>query len=220
MRILILEDNIRLATGLKKRLSQEGYAIDVLHDGEEGASVLDYQEYDLLILDLGLPGMDGIDILKKMRKNNKTMPVLITSARFKLDQKILGLEAGADDYIAKPFDLKEIVARVHALLRRSQQKGQTTIQLGDLTFNVLTRMLTKGDEHIHLSNRELSVFEYLISQVNVVLSKENISNHVGNFDNTFTPHAIETYISRIRKKLGSNVQIKTFPGLGYMISTK
>lgn len=220
MRILVLEDNIHLASGLKKRLSQEGYAIDILHDGIDGDSVLGYQEYDLLILDLGLPGMDGIDILKKIRKNNKILPVLIISARFKLDQKILGLEAGADDYLSKPFDLEEVVARVRALLRRSQQKGQTTIKLGDLVFDTRTRMLTQGNNLINLSSRELSVFEYLISQTNVVLSKENISNHIGNFDDTFTPHAIETYVSRIRKKLGSNVNIKTFPGLGYMLSSK
>lgn len=220
MRILILEDNVRLASGLKKILTKEGYAVDILHDGADGLDVLDYQEYDLLLLDLGLPGIDGIDILKEVRKNNTNLPVIIISARHKLDQRILGFETGADDYISKPFDLKEVVVRVRALLRRSQQKGQATIQLGGLVFNTATRELSLEGERILLSKRELSVFEYLVSQVNIVLSKENIADHIGNFDDSFSSHAIETYISRLRKKLGTHVDIKTFPGLGYMIYTK
>jgi DNA-binding response OmpR family regulator len=220
MRILLIEDNVRLASGLKTILTKDGYAVDIIHDGQDAINILDYQEYDLLLLDLGLPGIDGIEILKKIRKNNTNIPVIIISARHKLDQRVLGLETGADDYISKPFDIQEVVARVHALLRRSQQKGQVTIKLGDITFNTTTRELNQDGIRIHLSKRELSVFEYLISQVNVVLSKENISEHVGNFDDEFTSHAIETYISRLRKKLGKNVNIKTFSGLGYMIHTK
>ena len=220
MRILILEDNVRLASGLKRLLTKEGYAVDMLHDGADGISVLDYQAYDLLLLDLGLPGMDGIDILKEVRKNNANLPVIIISARHKLDQRILGFETGADDYISKPFDLEEVVVRVRALLRRSQQKGQVSIQLGELLFNTTTRELSLAGERISLSKRELAVFEYLISQVNIVISKENIADHIGNFDDGFSSHAIETYISRLRKKLGLHVDIKTFPGLGYMIHTK
>ncbi len=220
MRILILEDNIRLASGLKKILTKEGYAVDILHDGADGADVLDYQEYDLLLLDLGLPGIDGIDILKKVRKKNKNFPVIIISARHKLDQRILGLETGADDYIAKPFNLEEVVARVRALLRRSHQKGQANIQLGELIFNTATRELSKEGKYIILSKRELAVFEYLVSHANVVLSRENIADHVGNFDDGFSSHAIETYISRLRKKLGTNIDIKTFQGLGYMLHVK
>ncbi|MDD2383422.1 MAG: response regulator transcription factor [Sulfurospirillaceae bacterium] len=220
MRILILEDNVRLASGLKKILTKEGYAVDILHDGTDGANVLDYQAYDLLLLDLGLPGMDGIDILKEVRKNNTNLPVIIISARHKLDQRILGFDMGADDYISKPFDLAEVVVRVRALLRRSQQKGQATIQLGELVFNTTTRELSLGNERILLSKRELAVFEYLVSQENIVISKENIADHIGNFDDGFSSHAIETYISRLRKKLGLHVDIKTFPGLGYMIHTK
>jgi DNA-binding response OmpR family regulator len=221
MRILILEDNIHLASGLEKRFKKEGYSIDVLHNGKEGASLLSYQEYDLLILDLGLPGMDGIDILKQIRATHKNLPVLIVSARYKIEQKISALEMGADDYITKPFELEELIARVHALLRRSQQKGQQTIKLGNLTFNTTTRFLTEENgKQILLSKRELSVFEYLLSQKNVVLSKENIANHISNFDDNFNESAIETYISRIRKKLDTNVCIKTFQGLGYMLTSK
>ncbi|MDD3342758.1 MAG: response regulator transcription factor [Sulfurospirillaceae bacterium] len=220
MRILVLEDNVRLASGLKKILTKEGYAVDMLHDGADGIDVLDYQAYDLLLLDLGLPGIDGIDILKEVRKSNLNLPVIIISARHKLDQRILGFETGADDYIAKPFDLEEVVVRVRALLRRSQQKGQVSIQLGELIFNTTTRELTLKGERILLSKRELAVFEYLVSQVNIVISKENIADHIGNFDDGFSSHAIETYVSRLRKKLGTHVDIKTFPGLGYMLHTK
>ncbi len=220
MRILLIEDNMRLASGLKKILIKDGYAVDVFHNGEDGYRVLNNQDYSLLLLDLGLPGIDGIDILKKIRKSNKNIPVIIISARHKLDQKILGLETGADDYISKPFDLKEVVARVHSLLRRSLQKEQTTIKLGKLIFNTTTRELSQNGKRIHLNKRELGVFEYLISQVNVIFSKENISEHVGNFNDEFSSHAVETYISRLRKKLGTNINIKTFSGLGYMFHMK
>lgn len=220
MRILILEDNVRLALGLKKTLVKEGYAVDILNNGLAGIEILDYQDYDLLLLDLGLPEIDGIDILKNIRKKNKNFPVIIISARHKLDQRIFGLESGADDYISKPFNLEEVVARVRALLRRTHQKGQVTVKLGDLVFNTATRELCQNGEKVILSKRELSVFEYLISHVNVVVSKENIAGHVGNFDDTFSPHAIETYVSRLRKKLGNNIDIKTFQGLGYMINAK
>lgn len=220
MRILIIEDNVRLALGLQEILTQNDYAVDIIHNGAEGLSVLNYQEYDLLLLDLGLPEVDGLDILKEIRKNHNNIPIIIISARMKLDQRILGLESGADDYIPKPFNLEEVVAKVRALLRRTQQSGQTTIKLGNLMFNTSSRELSQDGNRIHLSRRELSVFEYLVSQANIVHSKEDISNHISNFDDQFNATAIETYISRLRKKLGGNACIKTFSGLGYMIHAK
>ena len=220
MRILILEDNVTLARGLEKTLNKVGYAVDVLYDGADGDSVLDYQDYDLLLLDLGLPGLDGIDVLKNIRKNKKKIPVIIISARDKLDQKILGLESGADDYLCKPFDLEEVVARIHALLRRSKQDGQSLVQLGNLSYDTSSRTLTQEGERIELSNRELGVFEYLLAHANQVLSKNSIADHVGSFDDDFSATAIETYISRIRKKLGDNVDLKTVRGLGYILNTK
>ena len=220
MRILILEDNLTLATALNKKLTSVGYAVDVFHDGEDGDSILSYQQYDLLILDLGLPGVDGIDILKKLRSNKKKIPVLIISARDRLDQKILGLESGADDYLCKPFELDEVVARANALLRRFLQDGQANIQIKNLEFDSATRTLSQNGERIELSNRELSVFEYLLAHANTVVSKENIVEHIASFDKDINPTAIETYISRLRKKLGSEVSLKTVRGLGYILSTK
>ncbi len=220
MRILILEDSITLASGISDKLSSSGYAVDVLHDGEDGNSVLDYQQYDLLILDLGLPGIDGIDILKNLRSKQKKIPVLIISARDKLDQKILGLESGADDYLCKPFELDEVLARVNALLRRSFSDGQTVIKLNSLEFNISSRTLTRDGVRVELSHRELGVFEYLLANANTVLSKENIVEHIASFDEEINLTAIETYISRLRKKLGNDVSLKTVRGLGYILSTQ
>jgi len=182
--------------------------------------VLEYQDYDLLILDLGLPGIDGIDILKNLRLLRKKIPVLIISARDKLDQKTLGLESGADDYLCKPFELDEVLARVHALLRRSLQDGQTLIELNSLTFDVSTRTLTRGTTRIELSHRELGLFEYLLTHKNKVMSKESILEHIASFDDEISLTSIETYISRLRKKLGDDVSLKTVRRLGYILSTQ
>ena len=188
--------------------------------GEDGNSVLEYQDYDLLILDLGLPGIDGIDILKNLRISRKKLPVLVISARDKLDQKILGLESGADDYLCKPFELDEVLARVNALLRRSLQDGQTLIELNNLSFDVSTRTLTKIGKRIELSHRELGLFEYLLMHKNKVMSKDSILEHIASFDDEISLTSIETYISRLRKKLGEDVSLKTVRRLGYILSTK
>lgn len=220
MRILVLEDNETLALGISHTLSNAGFAVDVLNDGLEGKQVLEYEPYDLLVLDLGLPNLDGMDLLKSLRRHQSNLPVLIISARDKLDQKILGLECGADDYLCKPFALEEVVARVNALLRRSLQNGQSLITFGNLSFDTNTRTLTCNGERIELSSRETSIFEQLLLHANQVLSKENIASHIAAFDDDFNPTAIETYISRLRKKLGECVILQTVRGLGYILITK
>ena len=220
MRILVLEDNETLALGISHALSSAGFAVDVLNDGLEGRQVLEYEPYDLLVLDLGLPHLDGMDLLKSLRRHQSNLPVLIISARDKLDQKILGLECGADDYLCKPFALEEVVARVNALLRRSLQNGQSLITFGNLSFDTNTRTLTCNGERIELSSRETSIFEQLLLHANQVLSKENIASHIAAFDDDFNPTAIETYVSRLRKKLGDSVVLQTVRGLGYILITK
>lgn len=220
MRILVLEDNETLALGISHALSSAGFAVDVLNDGLEGRQVLEYEPYDLLVLDLGLPHLDGMDLLKGLRRHQSNLPVLIISARDKLDQKILGLECGADDYLCKPFALEEVVARVNALLRRSLQNGQSLITFGNLSFDTNTRTLTCNGERIELSSRETSIFEQLLLHANQVLSKENIASHIAAFDDDFNPTAIETYVSRLRKKLGDSVVLQTVRGLGYILITK
>lgn len=220
MRILVLEDNETLALGISHALCEAGYAVDVLSDGLEGKNVLEYEPYDLLVLDLGLPHIDGMDILKNLRKHHSKLPVLVISARDKLDQKILGLESGADDYLCKPFALEEVVARVNALLRRALQDGLSQVIVGDLVFDTNSRTLTCKGERVELSFRETSIFEQLLTHANQVLSKENIASHIAAFDDDFNPTAIETYISRLRKKLGSSVTLQTVRGLGYILITK
>ncbi len=218
MKLLILEDNETLADGIYKKLKEIGFIADVFYEGEEGLFALETSTYDLLILDLGLPGIDGIDIIKKLRSSQKNLPILVISARDRLDQRILGLDTGADDYICKPFELDEVVARVQALLRRSNNQTSNIIKYNDLEFNSQTLSLTRGEEKIELSKRELTIFEYLLQNLNAIVSKENIVEHITSIDDEFNPTAVETYVSRLRKKLGDSINLKTVRGLGYMMS--
>lgn len=218
MKILLLEDNETLADGIYKKLKEIGFIADVFYDGEDGLYTLETATYDLLILDLGLPGIDGIDIIKKLRQSQQNLPILVISARDKLDQRILGLDTGADDYLCKPFELDEVVARVQALLRRSKNQISNTIKYNDLEFDTQTLVLTKNQDVIELSKRELTILEYLLQNLNAIVSKENIVEHITSVDDEFNPRAVETYVSRLRKKLGDSINLKTVRGLGYMMS--
>lgn len=218
MKILLLEDNETLALGILQKLKSLGFVVDLFYDGEDGLYTLETSSYDLLILDLGLPSIDGIDIIKKLRASKKDIPILIISARDKLDQRILGLDTGADDYLCKPFELDEVVARVQALLRRSKNYINHLISYNDLLYDTQSRSLKKGEEYIELSKRELTVFEHLLLNLNCIISKENIVEHITSIDDEFNPTAVETYISRLRKKLGNSINLKTVRGLGYILS--
>ncbi len=218
MKILLLEDNETLANGINRKLQEIGYIVDFFYNGEDGLYTLETVKYDLLILDLGLPGIDGIDIIKKLRSTKKNLPILVISARDKLDQRILGLDTGADDYLCKPFELDEVVARVNALLRRSNNQISNIIKYNDLIFDTQSLILKKENEIIELSKRELRIFEYLLLNLNAIISKENIVEQVTTVDDEFNPTAVETYISRLRKKLGNSINLKTVRGLGYMLS--
>jgi len=217
MRVLILEDNQVLAEGLKQAMTSAGFAVDMLHDGKQGSQILQYQEYDLLLLDLGLPGIDGIDLLRQLRSANNQLPVLIISARDQLDQRIEGLELGADDYICKPFEPDEVIARARALIRRTSQRADSVLRYGDLSFNSSQRKLFRNNQPVELHRRELSVLEYLLSNADRVISKDQIADHISSFDEDINPIAIETYISRLRKKLGKQFRLKTVRGLGYLL---
>jgi len=220
MRLLIVEDNETLANGLKATLTAAGLAVDIADDGALGLKLLKIQAYDLLILDLGLPTVDGIVLLRHLRYINKTLPVLIISARDELDQRIEGLDLGADDYLCKPFVLKEVTARVRALLRRSHRCVDTVIQQGRLSLNTHTRNLSLDGIPLELHRRELSVLEYLMSHTDRVVSKEQIADHISSFDDDINPVAIETYVSRLRKKLDGALKLKTVRGLGYFLENE
>ncbi|WP_375723710.1 response regulator transcription factor [Arcobacter sp. KX21116] len=219
MKILLLEDNKTLAKGIFNKLEQHGYVVDLFYDGEEGLYSLNTSIYDLLILDLGLPSLDGIDIIKDLRNSQKNIPILIISARDKLDQRILGLDSGADDYLCKPFELDEVIARVQALLRRSKNQISKLIKYKDLEYNTLSKTVTKDDVVIELSKREINIFEHMLLNLNNVVSKENIVDHITSFDDDFNPTAVETYVSRLRKKLGDSINLKTVRGLGYILNS-
>ena len=218
MKILLLEDNETLSNAITKKLKTLGFILDQFYDGEDGLYALQTNVYDLLILDLGLPSLDGIDIVKELRSSKKDIPILIISARDKLDQRILGLDTGADDYLCKPFELDEVVARVQALLRRSKNHINHNITYKDLVFDTQSRTLKKGEEYIDLSKRELTIFEHLLLNQNSIISKETIVEHITSIDDEFNPTAVETYISRLRKKLGDSINLKTVRGLGYILS--
>ena len=217
MRVLIVEDNELLATGMMMALSEQGYAVDVIHDGLHAIQALKQIEYDLILLDLGLPKEDGLTVLRILREKKSITPVIIISARDKLDQRITGLDQGADDYLCKPFELDEIVARARALLRRSNSLTLNKISYGDIHIDLNNRSVNINGEQIILHRRELSVLEYLILNTGKVLSKSQIADRIASLDEGLSSTAIETYISRLRKRFGPALSLSTIRGLGYLL---
>lgn len=219
MKILILEDNAILAGGLKKAIEEAGYYVDVLMDGMQGIPWLKSGQYDLLMLDLGLPNMDGIEILRHLRRQKNPIPVIIITARDLLDQRITGLEEGADDYLCKPFSLEEVVARVRAVIRRSRSFSDNRLKNGDVELCLASRTLTLSGEIVSLHRRELAVLEYFILNRGRLVSKDQVADSIASLEQDISAGAIETYVSRIRKKLGTSVSIRTVRGLGYMMES-
>lgn len=217
MKILILEDNAILAQGLRSVIEEAGYSVDLLMDGSQAIAWLQTGQYDLLMLDLGLPGMDGIEILRYLRRRNNPIPVIIITARDRLDQRISGLEEGADDYLCKPFSLEEVVARVRAVIRRSRSFSDNRLKNGDLELCLASRTLTLKGEEVVLHRRELAVLEYFLLNRGRLLSKDQVADSIASFEQDISAGAIETYVSRIRKKLGNAAAIRTVRGLGYLM---
>lgn len=219
MKILILEDNAILAQGLKTAIEEAGYCVDLLLDGMQGIAWLKSGQYDLLMLDLGLPGMDGIEILRYLRRQKNPIPVIIITARDRLDQRITGLEEGADDYLCKPFSLEEVVARVRAVIRRSRSFSDNRLKNGEVELCLASRTLTLNGEIVTLHRRELAVLEYFMLNRGRLLSKDQVADSIASLEQDISAGAIETYVSRIRKKLGTSVAIRTVRGLGYMMES-
>ena len=218
MKIFIVEDDKVLADGLMASMMQAGHAADWTNNGEEADIVLCGQVYDLVILDLGLPSMDGLQILQRLRKRGSRTPVLILTARDALDDRIGGLDSGADDYITKPFSLGEVEARVRALLRRGQCGGANEICLGSLSVDTVGKKATVGGRALDLSARELCILEVLIRNIGHVVSKGQILEKMYGWDEDVSENAIEVFIHRLRKKMdGADVSIRNIRGLGYSI---
>jgi len=217
--VLLVEDDAILADGLIRSLKQAGYAVDWADDGDEAEAILRVQEYDLLILDLTLPGMDGLELLDHIRKNHKSVPVLITTARSEVDDRIRGLDLGADDYLTKPFELGEFDARVRALLRRSAGRGLNQLVCGALSLDLAGRQAFLNAQPLNLPNREYHILEALATRQGHILSKAQIIDRILDFDEELNPSAIEIYIHRLRKRLeGAGIVITTVRGVGYMLA--
>ncbi len=218
MRILVVEDNEALAAGLSKVLKGSGYAVDIVPDGVSADAVIATQSYDLVVLDLTLPEMDGLDVLKTMRGRHDNTPVLVLTARGTLDERVRGLDLGADDYLAKPFDVSEFEARIRVLLRRGAGLGSSIAEYGPLTLDLKTRLLSCQGKAVDLPARELSVLETLMLSTGRIVSKQQIVESLSAFDEEVSDNAIEQYVSRLRKKLSPmGVTIQVARGLGYYL---
>lgn len=218
MRALIIEDTEEIAECMQQSLSDMGLTSDWFTEGRHVASATDFTEYDVLILDLNLPDADGLEILKSLRDSGNPTPVLIVSARISIEDRVSGLDLGADDYLIKPFDLHEFEARVRALLRRDKDARSPTLKFGELQFDQTTREFMANGAPMSLSPRERSVLETLIRQNGSVISKDRIAQHVFSFDDDAGVSSIELYVHRLRKKLAdTDVRIATKRGLGYLL---
>ena len=218
MRILLVEDDAMLADGLMRSLKQADYTVDWTADGEEAETILRIQEFDLVVLDLTLPHMDGLEILRLLRARKVPVSVLVITARSEVDDRIRGLDLGADDYLTKPFEMGEFDARVRALLRRSRAGGLEILSCGSLSLDMVARRAYLNDQPLDLPRREFHLLEVLMSRQGRIISKDQIINSISDFHDELNPSAIEIYIHRLRKKLeAAGVTIRTVRGLGYTL---
>jgi heavy metal response regulator len=221
MRILVVEDEKRIADFLSRGLESGGYGVDVAGDGASALEMVHATEYDLIILDLGLPDMDGMTVLKKLRTRKTSPPVLILSARDAVDDRVKGLENGADDYLVKPFAYVELLARVRVLLRRGQPTPER-LQVGDLSLDCIRRKVTRGGENIELAPKEFSILEYLMRNRGRPLSRTMIVEHVWDMDYDGLTNIVDVYIRHLRSKIDekwSDKMIQTVRGIGYMLDS-
>jgi two-component system OmpR family response regulator len=218
MRILLAEDDKVLADGLCRSLRQAGYAVDHVSNGTDADAALAANAFDLLILDLGLPKMSGLDVLRRLRARNVTTAVLILTAADTVEQRVRGLDLGADDFMAKPFALDELEARVRALVRRAMGTASAQIRLGPLTYDQVGRTVFLEEQPLELSAREIGLLEILLQRAGRLVSKEQIVGHLCEWGEEVSHNAVEVYMHRLRRKLeGGGIRIATVRGLGYCL---
>lgn len=225
MRILVVEDEHKIANAIRKGLRQESYAVDVAYDGIEGYDLASSEQFDVIILDLMLPGMDGIEICKKLREQKIHTPILMLTSKSQIEDKVSGLNSGADDYLTKPFAFTELLARVRALTRRPPNAVNTLLSVADLTIDTLNFEVIRAGQKIRLSNKEYSLLEYLVRHKDQVMTKDQIINHVWSYDSDVLPNSVEVYIKHLRTKIDNphpkKPLIHTIKGFGgYKISEK
>ena len=220
MRILIADDERDLCAVIAKRLSMEGFSVDCCYDGEEAMDFLHFAEYDAIILDIMMPKVTGIELLRWIRGKNNPVPVLLLTAKDTVSDRVAGLNSGADDYLVKPFSLDELIARIHAITRRKSGIVTNVLSVGDLSINLNTHTVTRGEKNISLSSKEFSILEYLVKNKGNVLSREKIEQNIWNYDYEGGSNVIDVYISYLRKKIDGDFETKlihTIRGVGYMV---
>lgn len=221
MRVLVVEDEHKIAAAIKRGLEQENYAVDVCYNGDDGLAAAEGDDYDLIILDRMLPGKkQGLDVCKALRDQNNHTPILLLTAKDQVRDKVDGLNAGADDYLVKPFAFEELLARIRALLRRPQDSTGVELKVGDLTLNTVTYDVSRGGKPILLSRREFSLLEYLMRNTGRILEKDKIINHVWDFDADILPNTVEVYMGYLRNKIDKSAKkqlLHTVRGFGYKI---
>ena len=220
MRILVVEDEKKVASFIKKGLEEEGYAVDVAADGEEGLAMALTRVHDLIILDIRLPRMDGLCVLQAIRQDGMTAPVLLLTVRATIEDKVLGLDAGADDYLTKPFAFQELVARVRALLRRRLEVEPTVLRIGDLTLDPARRTVSRGGEKIDLTPREFALLDYFMRNPGRVLTRTMITEHVWDYSFDTSTNVIDVYVNYLRRKIDAGRTPKllhTVRGVGYVL---
>lgn len=222
MRLLLIEDHERFASFVKNGLEQCGFTIDVVYSAGDGDAAVGTVSYDVILLDLGLPDQDGLDILRKWREDNNMTPVLILTARDAVEDRVKGLNAGADDYMLKPFAMEELVARVRALLRRPGGVLGTVLSEGNVSFDTAAREVRINDRTVPVSRREMEVLEQLLRRKGRVVPKDVLEDKIYGFDEEVSSNSVEVHVSRLRKRLqgaGADVSVHTIRGVGYMLSS-
>ena len=217
MRILVVEDDVNLNRQIKEALTEAGYAVDVAFDGEEGHFLGDTEPYDAVVLDIGLPQMDGLSVLEEWRRAGRTMPVLLLTARDRWSDKVQGIDAGADDYVAKPFHMEEVLARLRALVRRAAGHSSNEIVAGSVRLDVKAGKVTVDGQAIKLTSHELRLLSYLMHHKGKVVSRTELTEHLYDQDFDRDSNTIEVFVGRLRKKIGPD-RIETVRGLGYRLT--
>jgi len=216
MQILLVEDDRSLAAGLCKALRNEGFVTNHVAEGKAALHVIDADPPDIVVLDLGLPDMDGLDVLKRMRRGGSSIPILILTARASIDARVSGLDLGADDYLPKPFETPELIARLRVIERRLSTTQDSRIRVGDVTLDTLSKQVFLNDEAVDLPRREYTVLKRLMESMGKVQTREQLESRLYGWGEEVSSNAIEVHIHHLRKKLGNDL-IKTVRGVGYMI---
>jgi DNA-binding response OmpR family regulator len=220
LRILLVEDNRRLSNSLKLSLVDDGYAVDVAYDGLEGEELAEIYPYDAIILDIMLPKKDGLEVCRDLRNRRVNIPILILTARDSVEDRVIGLDSGADDYLVKPFALEELRARLRALFRRESSDKGGLIQVGDLTLDPATHFVERQGQSIQLTAKEFSLLEYFMRNPNRVITREMAESHIWSYDFQATSNVVDVYVRRLRRKLDDPFDMKlleTIRGVGYRL---